>query len=149
MNVAREMYDQFAEQGYAGPVRVLSAEECLRFLQAADDSRKRPPLDWNKGHPASSRAFYKNRHSSRDHRGGGRAAWRRRHALGRHHTDPTSGRRPPMAFRYRVVSTFGQDGFCVDRHPAHQPRFILADHSRLPPLRCDRAGGKTPGRQRP
>jgi len=59
MNVAREMYDQFAEQGYAGPVRVLSAEECLRFLQAADDSRKRPPLDWNKGHPASSRAFYK------------------------------------------------------------------------------------------
>ena len=58
MTSPREMYDQFAAQGYAGPVRVLSAQECQRFLQAVGDPRRRPPLDWNKGHAASSRAFY-------------------------------------------------------------------------------------------
>ena len=56
--MAREMYDQFAEQGYAGPVRVLSARECQRFLRAARDARRQPPLDWSKGHAVSSRAFY-------------------------------------------------------------------------------------------
>jgi ectoine hydroxylase-related dioxygenase (phytanoyl-CoA dioxygenase family)/quercetin dioxygenase-like cupin family protein len=54
----KEMYDQFAEQGYATPVRVLSARECQRFLQAVNDSRSRPPLDWEKGHAPISRAFY-------------------------------------------------------------------------------------------
>src|ERR1700730_15059385 len=54
----REMYGQIAEQGYASPVRVLSAQECQRFLLAVHDARKRPPRDWDKGHAASSRAFY-------------------------------------------------------------------------------------------
>src|ERR1700674_1744148 len=49
---------QIAEQGCAGPIRVLSAQECQRFLRAASDARKGPPLDWDKGHAASSRAFY-------------------------------------------------------------------------------------------
>ncbi len=58
MIMSREMDDQFTEQGYVGPVRVLSTQECQRFLQAVGDPRRRPPLDWNKGHAASSRAFY-------------------------------------------------------------------------------------------
>ena len=56
--VSRDMYDQFAEQGYANPFRVLSLAECQRFLRAAMDPRKEPPLDWEKGHAATSRAFY-------------------------------------------------------------------------------------------
>ena len=58
MTVTREMYDQFAERGYLGPVRVLSAQECARFLKGAFGPCERPPLDWDKGHAASSRAFY-------------------------------------------------------------------------------------------
>jgi len=53
-----EILDQIAEQGYASPIRVLSVEECQRFLQASNDARKVPPLDWDKGHAATSRAFY-------------------------------------------------------------------------------------------
>jgi uncharacterized cupin superfamily protein len=52
------MHDQFAEQGYASPFRVLSIPECQRFLRAAFDNRKEPPLDWDKGNAVSSRAFY-------------------------------------------------------------------------------------------
>jgi mannose-6-phosphate isomerase-like protein (cupin superfamily) len=54
----KEIYDHYTEQGYAGPVRVLSTQECQRFLQAAHDARNRPPLDWHKGQAASSRIFY-------------------------------------------------------------------------------------------
>lgn len=54
----QEMCSQIAEQGYAGPVRVLSAQECERFHQAIVDARNEPPLDWDKGNAASSRAFY-------------------------------------------------------------------------------------------
>lgn len=54
----KDMYDQFGEQGYASPIRVLSTQECQRFLQAVGDVRERPPLDWDKGHAANSRAFY-------------------------------------------------------------------------------------------
>jgi quercetin dioxygenase-like cupin family protein len=54
----REVCDQIAEQGYAAPVPVLSPQECQRFIQAADDASKAPPLDWEKGHAATSRAFY-------------------------------------------------------------------------------------------
>jgi len=53
-----EILNQIAEQGYAGPIPVLSAQECQRFLQAAQEARKAPPLDWDKGHAATSRAFY-------------------------------------------------------------------------------------------
>jgi mannose-6-phosphate isomerase-like protein (cupin superfamily) len=49
---------QIAEQGYASPVPVLSAQECQRFLQVANDARKMPPLDWDKGNAVTSRAFY-------------------------------------------------------------------------------------------
>jgi quercetin dioxygenase-like cupin family protein len=49
---------RFSEQGYFGPTRVLTAEQCRQFLQAADDPCRAPPLDWAKGHAASSRAFY-------------------------------------------------------------------------------------------
>jgi hypothetical protein len=54
----KEMHDQYAEQGYAGPIRVLSSHECQQFLQAAGDGPNGSPLDWYKGHAASSRAFY-------------------------------------------------------------------------------------------
>jgi quercetin dioxygenase-like cupin family protein len=54
----QEMYNQFAEQGYVSPVRVLSQRECQQFLQAAGEGSNGPPLDWAKGHAASSRAFY-------------------------------------------------------------------------------------------
>lgn len=50
---------QFAEYGYVGPLRVLSAPECRDFLRAADDSSRLPPLDWPKGHAVSSPAFCK------------------------------------------------------------------------------------------
>jgi quercetin dioxygenase-like cupin family protein len=49
---------RFSEQGYVGPLRVLTVEQCRRFLRAADDPSRPPPLDWSKGHAASSRAFY-------------------------------------------------------------------------------------------
>ena len=48
----------FSEQGYFGPGRVLTVEQCRQFLRAADDPQRPPPLDWAKGHAASSRAFY-------------------------------------------------------------------------------------------
>jgi quercetin dioxygenase-like cupin family protein len=57
-NTAKATASQIAEQGYAGPVPVLSAQECQRFVQAANDARKAPPLDWGKGYAATSRAFY-------------------------------------------------------------------------------------------
>ena len=49
--------DRFVEQGFVGPLRALSPRECQRFL-AASDADRRPPLDWNKGHAASSRSYY-------------------------------------------------------------------------------------------
>jgi uncharacterized cupin superfamily protein len=55
----KDRHDQFAEQGYLPPIRVLSPLECRRFLRAANDPHNPPPLDWYKGHAASSRAFYK------------------------------------------------------------------------------------------
>jgi quercetin dioxygenase-like cupin family protein len=54
----REMCSQLAERGCAGPLRVLSAQECERLHQAVLQTRHEPPLDWDKGHAASSRAFY-------------------------------------------------------------------------------------------
>src|SRR5690348_14257386 len=49
---------RIAEQGYAGPIPLLSVQECQRFLQSANEARKVPPLDWDKGYAATSRAFY-------------------------------------------------------------------------------------------
>jgi quercetin dioxygenase-like cupin family protein len=49
--------DSFTEEGYFGPVRVLSAEDCKRLLSMLDQEM-RPPLDWQKGYGATSRALY-------------------------------------------------------------------------------------------
>ena len=49
---------EFAAKGYLGPVRVLTVEQCRQLLRAADDPRSPPPVDWPKGHAASSRTFY-------------------------------------------------------------------------------------------
>ncbi|MGI9553392.1 MAG: cupin domain-containing protein [Thermodesulfobacteriota bacterium] len=56
--MAREIYDEFNEQGYVGPFRVLSTQECQQVLQVCREACKRCPTDWDKGYAASSRAFY-------------------------------------------------------------------------------------------
>jgi len=56
--VAGPLRNQFIEQGYTGPIRVLSNQECRQFLLAVADSRNRAPLAWGKGYAASCRAFY-------------------------------------------------------------------------------------------
>ena len=49
--------EQFAETGYLGPLRVLSKDDCRRFLRAVD-LRPQPALDWEKGLAAASRDYY-------------------------------------------------------------------------------------------
>jgi uncharacterized cupin superfamily protein len=56
--VNNELRDRFIEQGYAGPVRVFSAQECQRFLANVSGVRRQPPADWDKGHAVNSREFY-------------------------------------------------------------------------------------------
>lgn len=58
MPTIEEICDQYTEQGYAGPVRVLAPRECQGFLQAIYDAHNRPPLDWPKGNAINSRVFY-------------------------------------------------------------------------------------------
>lgn len=55
---AQELRRQFAEQGFVGPFPTVPAKDCHQFLKASGDPTKNPPLDWEKGHAASSRAFY-------------------------------------------------------------------------------------------
>lgn len=50
--------DQFVEQGFLGPIRVLSGQECQQFLLEVDDPSHPPAVDWFKGHAASSKLFY-------------------------------------------------------------------------------------------
>jgi mannose-6-phosphate isomerase-like protein (cupin superfamily) len=57
MILPQGMVDQFSERGYAGPLRVLSALQCQRFI-GANHTEKTTPLDWDKGLATSSRAFY-------------------------------------------------------------------------------------------
>ncbi|HXM95834.1 MAG TPA: cupin domain-containing protein [Candidatus Dormibacteraeota bacterium] len=57
-STVKTITSQITEKGYASPIRVLSAQECQRFLRAASNTRNGPPLDWDKGHAASSRVFY-------------------------------------------------------------------------------------------
>jgi hypothetical protein len=47
-----------AEHGFAGPTRVLSARECRQLLRAVAGSHAPPPMEWNKGYGATSRAVY-------------------------------------------------------------------------------------------
>ena len=49
--------EQFAQAGYLGPLRVLSKDDCRRFLRAVD-LRTQPALDWEKGLAPASRAYY-------------------------------------------------------------------------------------------
>ena len=49
---------QYLDQGYLGPVRILSPAQCRAFLRWATDASLSAPLDWSKGHAATSRAFY-------------------------------------------------------------------------------------------
>jgi quercetin dioxygenase-like cupin family protein len=51
------IFEQFTETGYAGPARVLSRDECARFLREVE-LRPRLPLDWDKGTAITSRAYY-------------------------------------------------------------------------------------------
>src|SRR5687768_17589766 len=53
----RDLRIDFAERGYAGPVRVLSSGECREFDHAARSANRRAPLDWEKGNAVTSRAF--------------------------------------------------------------------------------------------
>jgi quercetin dioxygenase-like cupin family protein len=53
------MYNEFAEQGYVGPFYLLSSQECRRFLRTVAGALTPPPLDWEKGYAAISRAFYR------------------------------------------------------------------------------------------
>jgi quercetin dioxygenase-like cupin family protein len=55
---SKEMRDQFAEQGYINPIRLLSPRECRQFLRSVSCKSALPPLDWEKGSAACSRAFY-------------------------------------------------------------------------------------------
>src|ERR1051325_11083958 len=48
---------EFGEVGYAGPLKVLSAEDCREFLRAAGRERQRP--EWSKGHAAVSPVFHR------------------------------------------------------------------------------------------
>lgn len=50
--------DQFAVQGYVGPIRVLSPRECKQFRRVYADRYLAPPLDWEKGSAVTSRAFF-------------------------------------------------------------------------------------------
>ncbi len=58
MTTAGELSARISEQGFAGPVPVLSSSECRHLLQMFNKGRLRSPLDWPKGFAASSPAFY-------------------------------------------------------------------------------------------
>ena len=47
----------YGERGYVGPRRILTSQQCRRFLAAVGEARV-PPLDWEKGLAAAQRAFY-------------------------------------------------------------------------------------------
>ena len=53
-----ELCQELNEKGFAGPVPVLSAEQCRRFLAVLSDPRRRAPIDWPKGQAVTSRAYY-------------------------------------------------------------------------------------------
>ena len=120
--------EEFADQGYVGPLPILTPRQCRRFLAAARQAWRTPPLDWSKGQAVTSRAFYEiAAHPAildvvvallgEDVMLWGAASESRR------------GQSSPLAFRYRIVSPPGEDGIGLDQHRAHQPRLGLDDHS--------------------
>ena len=52
-----ELCAQLADQGYAGPVRVLEEQRCRHIVDRLSDG-ERVPSAWHKGYAVSSRAFY-------------------------------------------------------------------------------------------
>jgi uncharacterized cupin superfamily protein len=56
--VSNDFCQQLADDGFAGPVPILSAEECRRFVGVLDRPDQPPPLDWTKGCAATLRAYY-------------------------------------------------------------------------------------------
>lgn len=50
--------ERFENDGYLGPVRLFSAEQCRQFLSAAADPSEPAPLTWHKGRGASSRIYH-------------------------------------------------------------------------------------------
>jgi len=57
--ITTEEKQQFDEQGFIGPLKVLNKRECEGFLKVAYDPYHPPPIDWSAGCAASSRAYYK------------------------------------------------------------------------------------------
>ncbi|HEX7251820.1 MAG TPA: phytanoyl-CoA dioxygenase family protein, partial [Thermoanaerobaculia bacterium] len=53
-----ERQERFQTLGHVGPVRVLSAAECRRFLMDAPEGSDGPPLEWFKSNATRSRAFF-------------------------------------------------------------------------------------------
>jgi quercetin dioxygenase-like cupin family protein len=49
---------QFAEEGYVSPFRLLSPQQCQQFHRSIARWFAPSPLDWEKGHAVTSRAFY-------------------------------------------------------------------------------------------
>ena len=56
--MAGDLDAAFGELGYAGPVPVLSPEECRTLLDDLERPGRPEPLRWFKGHACSDRAFY-------------------------------------------------------------------------------------------
>jgi mannose-6-phosphate isomerase-like protein (cupin superfamily) len=54
----KDLFEQFVEQGYAGPIPVLSDSDRARVLQLSHARPIARPLDWIKGYAATSRIFY-------------------------------------------------------------------------------------------
>ncbi|HUF08900.1 MAG TPA: cupin domain-containing protein [Rhodothermales bacterium] len=57
MPAGADIVRHFREEGYVGPLPVLTSEECRQFMASQGRTRGRP-LDWNKSHAVTSRAFY-------------------------------------------------------------------------------------------
>ena len=56
--VSNAVCQQLDDLGFAGPVPILSAEQCRQFMAVLNDPKRVAPLDWPKGQAATSRAFY-------------------------------------------------------------------------------------------
>ena len=51
-----ELRRDFAERGYAGPIRMLAPEQCRRIVALRPDAP--PPLEWYKGYAAASPLYH-------------------------------------------------------------------------------------------
>lgn len=58
MPPAGDERERFETDGYLGPVRLFSAEQCRQFLSAAADPSEPAPLTWHKGRAARSQTYH-------------------------------------------------------------------------------------------